>query len=283
MEITGTAAKVELTATADLTSVNTSGSATIGTPSRALTYNTAPNVAYSLRMQIAAGSTLTFDGLTGAVTGSTSGTAQVETLTAAGTVTQSGNAVLTLTSAKITSGPLIIQFSVLATDTPTAWAAKARVALAASPEANAIFIPGGATTAITLTQRENDGNDTSLVLTVANGNSVGITAASSANTTPGVMASKAYRMSGSVWDQTDYQGDPLPSAMSYVYTVLLQCEVQGSQLTIESTSSDITVNPTPIVRLESNPDGQLLPWQSTVELSAAGNDAILTLDIHAGE
>jgi hypothetical protein len=80
------------------------------------------------------------------------GTAQVETATAAGTVTVGGIAVATITSPLINGGtPRAIPFEVAAGDTPTVWAAKARIAITDDGEVGKFYTTGGATTAIVLT------------------------------------------------------------------------------------------------------------------------------------
>jgi hypothetical protein len=115
------------------------------------------------------------------------GTAQVETATAAGTVSGDGNAAVVVTGAGITGSPLTLAVAVLNADTPTLWAGKVRVALAATAAITALYTVGGTGTAITLTEKVPNGNDGTLNIALATGTATGITtAATSANTTAGV-------------------------------------------------------------------------------------------------
>lgn len=284
MNLTGTTARVELTATADLTSVNTTGSATIGTPNKSIPYNDDPTVAYSLRFQMAAGVPLVFNSYNGVIAGTEPGVAQVETLTATGTVSVSGNAKITITGANLEGSPIDVIFPVTSGDVNAAWAAKARAAISAVPQLVGKYYTGGSGQFVVLTQVTNDGNDPTLLMTVTNVTSAGITPTSSANTAVGVMATKATRINGAPWDQTDYQGQPLPPGMSKIYSVLIQSESTTSQLSItNSVAGDLRAYACPITSLEVNPDGQLLSWFDETEFLSPGDDVIFTLDIHAGE
>jgi hypothetical protein len=138
--------------------------------------------------------------------------AQVETATAAGTITLKGKALVTVTSAALTSSPLGINVPVLLGDTASQWAAKVRAKLAAHPEITALFTVGGTGTSIRLTRIIDDAgvaNDTTLNIALANGTCTGITNAStSASTTEGSVAT------GAIWDvniNTDAEGLPLPT------------------------------------------------------------------------
>ena len=139
-----------------------------GTPSAALSVGVASN---AISVNLATGP----------------GTAQVETATAAGTVSGSGNASIVVTGAGITGSPLTIPVAVVATDTPTIWAGKVRVVLAATAAITALYSVGGTGTAISLTEKVPNGNDGTLNVAIATGTATGITtAATSANTTAGV-------------------------------------------------------------------------------------------------
>ena len=146
---------------------------------------------------------------------------QVETATAAGTVTTAGDATITVTAAGLTGSPLAISVAVALSDTPTLWAAKVRTALAADAAVGAMFDISGATTAIILTRKAkasyNIGpdtvdisyaNDATLNVAIANDTSAGITAAaSSANTTAAVEAAGV-----TIWnDDIDFEGRALAS------------------------------------------------------------------------
>lgn len=121
-----------------------------------------------------------------------SGIAQVETATAAGTVTGTGNGKAVVTGAGISGSPLTVLFAVTNGDTPTVWAAAARAALRATPAITALYYVGGSGTSISLTALNKAANDTTLNIALDNDTSTGITtAASSSNTTPGAAQGSA--------------------------------------------------------------------------------------------
>jgi hypothetical protein len=147
------------------------------------------------------------------------GTAQVETATAAGTITTSGNATVTVTSTGMTGSPKAVSVAVLSGDTAAQWAEKVRTALAADAVIAARFTVGGTTTAISLTRKplntftvdDTDypfypANDSSLNIALADGTSDGITeAATSANTTTGVATDGAIVFN----EGLDFQGNSI--------------------------------------------------------------------------
>lgn len=114
---------------------------------------------------------------------------QVETATAVGTITGSGNAALTVTAAGMTGSPKEINVDVLENDTAADWAAKVRTALSEDAAVAALFDVSGATTAIVLTRKTAAANDATLNIAIDNGDCTGITPApTSANTAQGVPA-----------------------------------------------------------------------------------------------
>jgi hypothetical protein len=116
-----------------------------------------------------------------------SGRVQVETATAAGSVSGDGNASVVVTGAHLTGSPITIPVAVLNGDTASAWAAKVRTALAANSVINGAYIVGGTGTSISLTDRTRRANDGTLNIALATGTATGITAApTSANTTSGI-------------------------------------------------------------------------------------------------
>lgn len=128
-------------------------------------------------------------------------TAQVETATAAGTITTSGNAEVTVTVPADISGPdIVLQVPVSSGDTASQWAGKVKSALAAHPLLRVQYRVSGSGTAIRLTRIVDDYGFVNDGLNIAldNGTCAGITpAATSANTTEAQVAS------GVIWDQTD--------------------------------------------------------------------------------
>jgi hypothetical protein len=123
------------------------------------------------------------------------GTQQVETATAAGTITASGTADVTVTASGMTGSPKTLTPTVAINDTASDWAAKVRTALNADSDVTAMFTVGGSSTSITLTRKEDaDGfrsaNDGTLNIALENGTCTGITEdTASDNTTPGVVSS----------------------------------------------------------------------------------------------
>jgi hypothetical protein len=123
-------------------------------------------------------------------TGDRGQVAQVETATAAGTITGDGNAAVIVTAVGMTGTPKTIDVAVVSGDTPAVWAGKVRTALAADGAVTALYAVGGTTTAIKLTRKVPAANDGTLNISLDNGTCTGITtAASSANTTAGALVS----------------------------------------------------------------------------------------------
>lgn len=118
------------------------------------------------------------------------GTAQVRTATAAGTVTGAGKAVLGFTSALINGGTQkVIFFDVAVGDTPTMWAAKARIALQDDAQLGQFFVFTVAGPSIITTSLGPVffANDATRNLAIAPGTATGIVGApTSAATTAGV-------------------------------------------------------------------------------------------------
>ena len=134
--------------------------------------------------------------------GSLKSQAQVETATAVGTISSTGNAKVTLTSANIDAGtPLVFLVAVTSGDTSSVWADKVRLALSADLQVAELFEVGGTGGAITLKRKpqlEGEGvsyyaaNDSTLNLALDNDTATGITTAtSSEDTTAGFLASTA--------------------------------------------------------------------------------------------
>lgn len=116
------------------------------------------------------------------------GTRQVETATGSGTITTSGNASITLTGAGLDVSPYTISVPVVSGQTPSQWMLTVRSYFRSSPFIIQYFNVSGSGADMILTRKSPyAGNDTTLNIAIANGTSVGITAApTSASTTPGV-------------------------------------------------------------------------------------------------
>jgi len=226
MNLANSRATLGLTTKATPTSTAVNGSVQIGDNPQTITFPDA-NVGYSVRAFFAAGApTFALALTTGATTGSTAfvtGVAQVETATAAGTCTTSGDITVTVTSAGMTGSPLAVTVPIVATDTAATWAGKVRTALAANATIAARFTVSGTTTAIILTRKPGqvltDGvnsvnlfvaNDSTLNIAIAAG-TTGITAApTSANTTAGTVTSGVHIHDG---DAKDFEGVTIPTCV----------------------------------------------------------------------
>lgn len=146
-------------------------------------FGDAPGVAISL-----------LEGTVSADTAYAAPQAQVETATAAGTITTAGNAVATVTGAGLAAA-VPVTFAVTLGDTASVWAAKARAAIAANATIAAKYAVSGTGAAIVLTRIVDDygfANDGTMNIALADGTSAGITeAATSVNTAAGAVATGA--------------------------------------------------------------------------------------------
>jgi hypothetical protein len=123
-------------------------------------------------------------------TGGVAGVKQVETATAAGTVTTAGNALVTVTSALFAEAEAV-DVPVEVDDDANAIALAIRTALAANETVAEHFTVSGTNASVILTAKVEAANDTTLNIAIDDGSgegaSAGVTAASSsANTTAGV-------------------------------------------------------------------------------------------------
>lgn len=287
MTLTGTSARFELVANADITSQNSIGSAQIGTPLTAVTYSTAPDIAYSLSMRIQPGMTLALNLETGAVTGQVTGTNQVETATvvAASGITGNGNATVVFTSPLVVGSPLTVSVPVTtALTTATAVAGAIRTALQGVSAITAHYTIAGSGAAITATAIVKAANDTALNISTANGTCTGITTAgTSVNTTPGVAPSIATRLTGVTWDQTDFQGDALPTATK-LYAIAIQTTENSIGTAIINNGSSDKKSRLDLGEIDfSVSKVGAHTWSAdTVDFEAQGDEVFLTIDIHAG-
>ncbi len=114
------------------------------------------------------------------------GVSQVETATAAGTITADGNATVVVTGAGITGSPVTLSVPVQNGDTAATWAGKVRTAISGNGPITALYTVGGSGASVTLTRLTFAFNDGTLNISLDNGTCTGITtAATSANTTSG--------------------------------------------------------------------------------------------------
>lgn len=131
----------------------------------------------------------------------TSGVAQVESTPVVGTITGSGNATFTITSAIVTGSPLAVSVAVLNGDTATQVAVKAATTLNANAAVSEHFIASTSTNTLILTAKKAAANDATLNIAFIDGTCTGLTAdATSDNTTAGVKA--------------DYRGAPYGTVLT---------------------------------------------------------------------
>jgi hypothetical protein len=224
MNLTQAQAFFGLRASATPTGTNIANDVQIGVGNTVLPL-TGANVAYSLRGFFAGtGDDLVIDLHENDTTGSTAfvaGVQQVETATAAGTITGAGNAAVVITATGMAGSPLTLNVPVALNDTAAQWAAKVRTALAANATIAAGFTISGASASIILTRRPlltlTEGsvsvpicvaNDTNLNISLDNGTCTGITpATTSSNTTAGVATEGTFIADG---DGNDFEGVALP-------------------------------------------------------------------------
>jgi hypothetical protein len=232
MAITSARAYTGLQANAEPTSEGTSGTLTIG---QGQTVTTLPDATNAIVLGVEIDSTydveINLSTLVPTLTGA--GVNQVETATAVGTITASGNATVVVTGDDITGSPLTVSVAVLNTDTAAAWAQKVRTALGAVSAITSVYTVGGASTSITLTRILDRYNDDTLNISLANGTCTGITtAATSANTTAGINPAKCYRISGTTYVGDNFEGVDMPAPAYF----------QGFQLRQTAGSGKIVVD-----------------------------------------
>ncbi len=204
------------------TSPASSGNLTLGISPTTVALTDA-DVFYAVQaLVVGSGSDLVINTATGSKSGSTAwtgGVGQIETATAAGSISGTGNASVVVTASGMTGTPKTISVAVTSGDTAATWAGKVRTALAADADVSALFTVGGSTTAISLTRKPTGtytvagttvntyaANDATLNISLDNGTCTGITtAATSANTTAGVLTAGCY-VAG---DSEDFEGNTL--------------------------------------------------------------------------
>lgn len=226
MNLSTARATIGLQAKATPTSTAVGGSVPIGANPTVVSFPDA-DVIYAVRAFFAAGGPeLDLATTTGSTTGSTAwvaGAAQIETATAAGTASASGDVTITVTSAGMTGSPLAIPVAIVNGDTAATWAGKVRTALAANATIAERFTVSGTTTAIILTRKpgtvltsDNEtvnlflATDATLNIAIGAG-TTGITAATnSANTLAGTVTSGVLIRDG---DAKDFEGVTIPTCV----------------------------------------------------------------------
>ena len=117
------------------------------------------------------------------------GSEQVTTATCAGTVTDAGNAAVTVTGVGIAGSPVVLAVAVADGDTPAVYAPKIAAAINANGAIAALYAATSSGSQVILTAIAPAANDATLNVAIATGTAEGITAApDSAATTAGVGA-----------------------------------------------------------------------------------------------
>lgn len=244
MTLTQAQAILGLRAFGTPTGTNISNDVQIGVAPTTVAFTQA-EVAYSVGCVIV-GTDFVIDLSDGDTTGSTAwtaGTQQVETATAVGTITASGDAEVIVTASGMTGSPKTILVAVENGDTASVWAGKVRTALAADTAVSELFDVSGTTTSIILTRKPSKtyavgatslpirvANDATLNISLDNGTCTGITtAATSANTTAGVATAGAYLFDG---DGKDFEGVTIPT-IGGIKGILVQ--------SLDSSDSEISI------------------------------------------
>lgn len=292
LSISSARATLGLSCTATPVASGVSGSFQIGSGTQTLRLDSATQ-AYSLTAVFAGGADiLVLSILDNDTTGSTAwvaGVAQVETATAAGTITTTGNMTCTITSAGMAGSPLAVSVPVVTGDTAATWAGKVRAALAANSVLAERFTISGTSTAIILTRKPlrsftvpggvlpvYAANDTTLNIALADDTSAGITeAASSANTTTGT-ASDGVKLYGG--DGKNAVGDTV--AMDYVLAFQASLESIVNIITIEDDEDGLIMlkNGETVIRAK-DPEGLAIGSVFTV---TASEPSMLTLTVLGG-
>ena len=120
--------------------------------------------------------------------GTAAGVQQVETATAAGSITVSGNLTVTVTGASLVGSPRAVSVAVVSGDDAATWAAKVRAAFGSDGNITQVYTVGGSSADVTLTTKAKAANDATLNIAFAAGTAANasLPISTSANTTSGV-------------------------------------------------------------------------------------------------
>jgi len=284
MAITANSARAYhgLQANAEPTSEGTTGTLTIGQGSTVTTLaNATEAIVLAVEVDSTYNVTIPLDTLIPVLTGA--GVNQVETATAAGTITASGNATVIVTGDDITGSPLTVSVAVLNADTASAWAQKVRTALGAVSAITSLYTVGGSTTAITLTRILDRYNDPTLNISLANGTCTGITtAATSVGTTAGINPAKCYRLSGTTFAGENFEGADLPAVTScYGIQIRADSGVPANMFSVAASYYEDRINAGEVASKSIGNGDNLASFGSTDDLIITGlgayGKAIITL------
>lgn len=228
MTLTNSRATIGLQSRLTPTNTNVFGQIQVGENNKTISYPDS-NAIYSLQAFFSnALDAFELDSATGIASSISpswvAGTAQVETATAAGTATASGDVTITITASGLTGSPKSIAVPITSGDTASVWAGKVRTALAADTAVTALFSVSGTTTSIVLTRKPSQtiegsnisvpyyvANDSTLNIAITAGSTGVTSAATSANTTAGVVTSGCLALDA---DGNDIEGNPIGTLTS---------------------------------------------------------------------
>ena len=284
MAISNSRAYYGLVTTATPLGSGTIGNLLLGTPSVSLPLINA-DVAYSMSAVLAdVDDALVLDvddNTTSASTPFTPGVAQVETATASGSITGSGNATITVTASGMVGSPKAISVGVLSGDSASVWAGRVRTALQADTAVAALFSVSGTGTSIQLTRKARatftdpalslySANDDTLNIAIANGTCTGITPSStSENTTAGVASTGAKVFDG---DGKDFEGTTL-ATIGTLQGFLITCTSGEVEMTSTSESAIISSGE---ARLIANVNG-LESLLDTLTFTASADNSVVKI------
>lgn len=251
MTLTNARATLGLNATATLGAAGTSGSITLGNPNETIRLTSTTN-GYHLQAVFAnSGDTVTLalaSNTTSSATAWVAGAAQVETATAAGTITTSGNATAIVTSAGMSGSPLTVTFAVTSGDTAAEWATKCRTALAANATIAARFDVSGSTTAVVLTRKPSHtftvpggtlpiylATDSTLNIALADDTSAGITEATTSTGTVAGTASDGVKLYD---NSVDIEGESISLGTALYGIQYKLTAAEAVEVVIDGSTSD---------------------------------------------
>jgi hypothetical protein len=187
-------------------------------------------------------------------------TLQVETATAAGTITGAGNAAVVVTAAGMDNSGATLSVAVEEGDTAAIVARKIRAVLLANADVSSVFTVSGSGETVVLTQIDPSGNDSTLNISIDNGTCTGITtAAASANTTAGVAVTLSTQNECKVLTPTDNGWIMINSGGVNATETLTNKTIDSASNTLKN----IVLNYTGVVTLQEIKDGKVLVAATT--------------------
>lgn len=218
----------------------------------------------------------------GLATQDDAGVIQVETFTAAGDITASGNITLTVTAPGVTGSPVAVTVAVAEDDTPVVWAGKARTALAANAAIGKIWQVGGKGVDITLTRRTAAANESSVaIVATASGASNSSLPITSTETVAGVAPAGVGMLNG--FDHSGGTERAISSDILYEFTI----DDSGSVITLTThilSAAEVHVSypsGTPVTAMVRKDSSDLYQLYSGTSPAGVAQDLVLQLQTSA--